>query len=356
MTRHVLVVGGGIAGLASAWELRRAGTRVTLIERRETGRESSWAGAGILSALLPWHYGRPVNRLIHDSLARFPEWIERLRQVAATDPEYRRRGMLVLPPFDAAVADTWLNQHGLGVERMPDAVARAIPAAPGGLWLGHVAQVRNPRILRALREACLAEGVEIQEMTAATGLKSSGGRVSGVITADRLWSADDYLLTTGAWSANLIEGLSPRLPVKPVRGQMLLYETAPGTLPCVVYRDGAYLVPRDDGLILAGSTLEDVGFDISTTRDAEQAIHAFASAILPILADKAPIRHWSGLRPGSPGNVPIIARHPGLANLYLNTGHFRYGVTMAPASAALVAALLLGEKPGIDASAYAWPT
>jgi glycine oxidase len=356
MARHVLVVGGGIAGLASAWELALAGLRVTLIERRETGRESSWAGAGILSALLPWDYGRPVNRLIHDSLARFPAWIERLRQTAATDPEYRRRGMLVLPPFDAAAADTWLNQHGLGLERTPEAVTHAVPEAGAGLWLGHVAQVRNPRILRALREACLASGVDIREMTAATGLKSAGDRVTGVLTAEGAWSADDYVLSTGAWSAQLLESLSPSLPVRPVRGQMLLYESPPGSLPCVVYRAGAYLVPRDDGLILAGSTVEDVGFDTSTTAEAHASIRAFAAGILPDLADRTPIRHWSGLRPGSPENVPIIARHPGLANLYLNTGHFRYGVTMAPASAALLAALLLGQPTRIDATPYAWPS
>jgi glycine oxidase len=215
--------------------------------------------------------------------------------------------------------------------------------------------VRNPRILSALRQACEAEGVSINEMRRVNGLKTAGDQVSGVVTDEGLWHADDYLLTTGAWSVQLLGSLSPNLPVRPMRGQMLLYQTEPGTLPCIVYREGGYLVPRADGLILAGSTIEDVGFDKSNTSDAEQAIRQFAAEILPSLADTEPVQHWSGLRPGSPDNIPIIARHPGLTNLYLNTGHFRYGVTMAPASAALVADLILGRPPIIDALPYSWP-
>ncbi len=355
MAKHVLIVGGGIAGLASAWELARNGLRVILLERQQPGQESSWAGAGILSALLPWDYGRPVNRLIQTSLAQFPMWIAALRQVARTDPEYRPTGMLVLPPFDAQAADRWLNDRALGLDSLPAAVAARVPAAATGLWLSHVAQVRNPRILRALREACESAGVVIHEMSQVTGLKTAGERVSGVMTDERLWQADDYLLTAGAWSAQLLGSLSPNLPVRPMRGQMLLYQTAPGTLPCIVYRAGGYLVPRADGLILAGSTIEDVGFDKATTDVAEQEIRQFATDILPVLAGLEPLRHWSGLRPGTPENIPIIARHPGLTNLYLNTGHFRYGVTMAPASATLIADLILARSPSIDPSPYSWP-
>lgn len=355
MVRRILIVGGGIAGLATAWELARAGARVTLLERRQPGQESSWAGAGILSALLPWDYGPPVNRLINASLARFPKWIDALRQASTTDPEYRQSGMLVLPPYDATAADRWLSAHALSLDDLPRAVAQAVPNANSGLWLSHVAQVRNPRILRALREACLASGVEILESQEATGLKSAGDKVTGINTVNGVWSADDYVLTTGAWSAELLGGLSPRLPIRPMRGQMLLYQTEPGTLPCIVYRSGNYLVPRADGLILAGSTVEDVGFDKTTTDTAYREIHRFAETTLPGLSGMTPLRHWSGLRPGSPGNIPIIARHHGLTNLYLNTGHFRYGVTMAPASAALVADLLLGRPPKIDPTPYSWP-
>jgi len=351
----VLIAGGGIAGLSSAWELARAGLRVSLIERQETGRESSWAGAGILSALLPWDYKRPVTRLLHASLARYPDWIDALRAHSSTDPEYRRTGMLVLPPFDATAADAWLNEHGLHATRLPAGVEATLPDARDGLWLGHVAQVRNPRILRALREACVAAGVEIHEMQDASGFKTAGAHVTGLVTQTGVRTADEYVLTTGAWSAQLLGSLSAHIPVRPIRGQMLLYAAAPGRLPCIVYRAGAYLVPRADGLILAGSTLEDAGFNKTTTEAAYTDIRAFVASLLPDLAATEPVRHWSGLRPGSPDNIPIISRHPVLDNLYMNTGHFRYGVTMAPASAALLADLLLGRSTELDPAAYAWP-
>jgi glycine oxidase len=355
LTRHVLVIGGGVAGLSTAWELARAGVRVTLSERRQTGQESSWAGAGILSALLPWDYGRAVNRLINASLSRYPGWIGELQRSAVTDPEYRTTGMLVLPPFDAAAADIWLNDHALGLRSVPTEFSGILPDAASGLWLDHVAQVRNPRLLRTLREACEGLGVRILESSEATGLKTAGELVTSVLAGDRVFSADQYVLATGAWSTQFLGPLSRGMPVRPMRGQILLYQAAPGTLPCIVYRNGCYLVPRADGIILAGSTIEDVGFDKATTANAYQDIRGFAENNLPALSRLEPIKHWSGLRPGSPANIPIIARHPGLTNLYINTGHFRYGVTMAPASAALLADILLGRTSDIDPSLYRWP-
>jgi glycine oxidase len=135
---------------------------------------------------------------------------------------------------------------------------------------------------------------------------------------------------------------------------MLLYRTKPGRLPCIVHEGGHYLVPRSDGHILAGSSLEEVGFDKATTATAHAELHAFVARMLPDVAAAGPVRHWAGLRPGSPGNVPIIDRHPELINLYANTGHFRYGVTLAPASAEMLAHLALGTASSIDITPYRW--
>jgi glycine oxidase len=121
----------------------------------------------------------------------------------------------------------------------------------------------------------------------------------------------------------------------------------------VVYREGFYMIPRRDGYLLAGSTLEDVGFEAAVTREVRDEIRAKAEAIMPALKGMPIIKHWSGLRPGTPENLPTIGAHPTMQNLYLNTGHFRYGLTMAPASAALISALMLGETPALDASPYA---
>ncbi|HQT26544.1 MAG TPA: FAD-dependent oxidoreductase, partial [Burkholderiales bacterium] len=128
--------------------------------------------------------------------------------------------------------------------------------------------------------------------------------------------------------------------IYPVKGQMLLFES-PGLLDTILFRDGIYLIPRKDGHILAGSTLENAGFDKTVT--AERFLHEKASEMLPALRSFSPVKKWAGLRPGSPGNIPFICRHPKFDNLYINSGHFRYGVTMSPASAKLLASLIFEE-------------
>lgn len=139
-----------------------------------------------------------------------------------------------------------------------------------------------------------------------------------------------------------------------MRGQMLLFKSQPHVLEHVIYQQGIYLIPRLDGHILVGSTVEDVGFDKSTTPETRQDLMSAAFKLLPALSKATLIQHWSGLRPGSPDNVPTIARHPEIENLYANAGHFRYGVTMAPVSADLIAEIILGLPPSLDITAYQW--
>ena len=131
--------------------------------------------------------------------------------------------------------------------------------------------------------------------------------------------------------------------IRPIRGQMLLFKLQPGALDTILYRKGLYLIPRRDGHVLVGSTLEDVGFDKSTDAATRQRLHAAAAELLPALADVQPVQHWAGLRPGSPDNIPIIDRHPDFDNVFVNAGHYRYGVTLAPASAELLVALMEGK-------------
>lgn len=344
MDSDFLIVGGGVIGLSSALELARQGARVTVLERGVCGGESSWAGGGILSPLPPWDYPPAVTDLTQLSCRLFPEWVGRVAEISGIDPEYRVSGLRVMPPFDAEKAAQWCAGHGVRLEQDGE-----------GLWLPDVAQVRNPRLIKALRLALERMGVRIVEQAEVTGVVSTEDRVERLDTTAGPFAAEHYVVAAGAWSKKLLGKQGVQLDIKPVRGQMLLYRAQPGMLRHIILQNGTYLIPRDDGHILVGSTLEDAGFDKATTEEARVALHAWALGMLPQLAQAEFIQQWAGLRPAAPDNIPTIARHPQLENLFLNSGHFRYGVTMAPASAQILANRLFNREQPFDVSSYDWP-
>jgi glycine oxidase len=330
MKNSVLIIGAGAVGCLSALVLAQRGWQVTIVDRGALGGEASWAGGGILFPLLPWDYSDPVNQLALAGAARYPQLCEELRDTTGINPEYQACGMRVLPPFDERTALAWCQAHGLEAELQQ-----------GELWLPQVAQVRNPRLMQSLKAKLQMLGVVLYEHTELLPLQAESGNVTGWRSQNgRNFAANAYVLTAGAWSRPLLGAHVLPVELKPMRGQMLLYRLPPNALENILFQDDFYLIPRLDGHILAGSTVEDVGFDKSTTAEAARELAAKAHALLPQLADAPLLRHWSGLRPGSPENQPVIARHPGLDNLYLNTGHFRYGVTMAPESAHRLTELL----------------
>ncbi|MGK2950990.1 MAG: NAD(P)/FAD-dependent oxidoreductase, partial [Thiobacillus sp.] len=181
-----------------------------------------------------------------------------------------------------------------------------------------------------------------------------GGRVMAVQTGTETLPADTVVLATGAWSGLGLAGLAATPHIRPIRGQMLLFKLEPGALDTILYRNGLYLIPRRDGHVLVGSTLEDAGFDKATDAATRQRLHAEAAELLPALAAMQPVQHWAGLRPGAPDNIPVIDRHPDFDNVFVNTGHYRYGVTMAPASAELLVDLMEGKPPALDPAPYRW--
>jgi glycine oxidase len=160
----------------------------------------------------------------------------------------------------------------------------------------------------------------------------------------------------GAWSGELLKTAGVSLPMAPVRGQMLLFRAAPGLLKRMVMRHYRYLIPRRDGRILAGSTLEQVGFDKATTRSAAEKLHRAALELVPALEDCPVEHHWTGLRPGNLSGVPYIGEHPAWKGLYVSTGHYRNGVVLAPASARLLADMALSRPHSLDPAPYALPT
>lgn len=285
-----------------------------------------------------------VNRLTSAGAALYPRWIAELEQASGLSAEYLVCGMEVQPPFDAQQALDWCGGNGVP----------ASMTANKNLRLAAVAQVRPPRLIAALKQTLLSRGVILQENLEVARLENHAGHVTGVATPDGILQASEYLLTTGAFTSNLLINNSFLSNFRPVRGQMLLFQSPPGALKTILYRDGQYVVPRRDGHILVGSTVEEIGFDKHTTEVGKQELYQAGTSIWPDLAKAKLVGHWAGLRPGSPGNIPLMDRHPTLHNLYISTGHFRYGLTMAPAAAKLMADLISGVTPAIDPTPYTW--
>lgn len=347
-----LIIGAGAIGLTSALPLLEAGYRVTLAERGAAGQEASWAGGGIMSPLCPWDYQESVNRLALRGMGMLDDAAAMLHATTGIDPEYQRCGMLLLPPYRKELAVQWCAQHRFPMQLVE--LADYLPAQHGeGLLLPEVAQVRNPRLLRALRRRVEMLGGTILEQCEVQKFALADGRVAALQTSQGRLEADAYIVTAGAWSRALLGEYALKLDVRPIRGQMLLFKFDAPPFRQILLRESLYFIPRRDGHLLVGSTLEDVGFDKSVTTEASDDLMRQVSEIFPDWRAE-PIRQWSGLRPGSPDNIPTIGRHPQLDNLYANTGHFRYGVTMSLASAELLRNEIEGEPQPLDTSAYRW--
>lgn len=356
---RILVVGGGAIGLLSARLLAEAGVEVCLLDQGALGGESSWAGGGIVSPLYPWRYSAAVTALAHWSQDFYPRLGEQLLAEAGIDPEVHVTGLYWLDLEDEAAALAWAGREQRPLRRVEMAqVYRAVPALARGfthaLQMSGVANVRNPRLIKALRAALLQmPNVSLHEQCAVTGFIREADRVCGVRTVQGDFRADRVVVAAGAWSGELLKSLALDLPVEPVKGQMILYKCAEDFLPSMVLANGRYAIPRRDGHILIGSTLEHAGFDKTPTTVALASLKASAQALLPALAEAEVVGHWAGLRPGSPEGIPFIGPVPGHDGLWLNCGHYRNGLVLAPASCRLLVDLLLGHEPIVDPAPYA---
>jgi glycine oxidase len=354
----VLVVGAGVMGMLSALRLAQEGLSVCILERGDAGREASWAGGGIVSPLYPWRYSSAVAALAHWSQSQYRQLADSLLQETGIDPGYYLSGLYWLDLEDHEAARSWLCHQQYSFEELPghQIRGRVPPLSEGfsaGLYLSEVANIRNPHLLKALRAALArCPGVELKECCEVRGLAVENGRVTGVNVADGLISADKVLVTAGAWSSPLLGSINATIPIEPVKGQMILYKREPNFLPAIVLANGRYAIPRKDGYILVGSTLERVGFDKTPTAEALASLKASAETLLPGLAEAQVIGQWAGLRPGSPEGVPFIGEVPEFPGLWLNCGHYRNGLVLAPASCRLLVDLMLGREPIVDPAPY----
>lgn len=343
----IIVVGAGIAGLTSALALERDGASVVVLDRHYAGTEASWAGGGILCPLYAWRYPMPVLRLAAEGMRRYPALLDSLD--SPVDPERWVTGMEILDPLGDGET---VESIGATLESVGIAHQWRRQDEAHALWLPEVANVRNPYLLDALTDTLRARGIELREHCAAEGLLLENGRVTGVATGQGEMQADRVVVTAGAWSESLIPGL-PDGSLFPVRGQMLRLEPRPENgLERILMDEGVYLIPRRDGSVVVGSTVENAGFDKTVDESAQARLHATACRLWPQLAGARITHRWAGLRPGSADELPLLGDHPAIGGLWANTGGYRNGLAMAPAAAELLADRMAGRETRLDATPY----
>lgn len=347
---------------------------MTVVSRDRRRSTASWAASGIFPPA-----PEPVAADAEPSAALTAlsdrlhwQWAGELRAETGIDTGLVRCGGIYVPPPGQpletlqAEADAWRSRGAAAewldgpalVEAEPAlAVAVAAGRLTGGMLLPAEARIRPSRHLEALERSCRIRGVEIREDTAVTGIETVGDRVQ-IVRLETPHGAEAIrpactVLAAGAWSGALAEQLGLALDTRPIRGQIALLRFPRQWLGHVVNRGLEYLVPREDGHLLVGSTLEDAGFDATTTQDAIEELLALAADLLGDLADARVEATWAGLRPGSPDGLPTLGLVPGMSNAFVATGHYRAGIHQSPGTAVILADLVEGRSPPIPLAAFA---
>ncbi len=358
----VLIVGGGIMGCASAWELARHGLKVTVLERSVPGAEASSAAAGIIGAQAEAHAAGPMATLSLLSRARYPRWQKALHAATGIDVGFRESGLLRVG-FDRktverlAAETSWQRKQKLGVERLGARQVRALepslgPRVVGGVNFPGDGRVDPRLLLRALHIAAQGAGVEFRTGAYVRSVLERAGRARGVVLEDGSEvRADQVVVAAGSWTT-LVEGLELRAgAVRPARGQIVELVAPRPLVSRVVFGPRCYIVPRDDGRMLVGSTLEFVGYRRQVTARAVRDLLDAALELVPELGDASPGNSWSNFRPYTDDELPLIGAS-GIAGLTLATGHYRTGILLAPITAEIVSALVRSKRPPMPLDAF----
>ena len=353
----VIVIGAGIIGLLTALRLKQQGVDVTILEKGKVAREASWAGAGILCPIHPWLYPDSFSELVNASLDLYPDFQNELEAETGHDIQRIQSGLLI-PCFSGdkihhqAAAARWSEKFGWDMQHLNPEQALAVeptlsPNVDEALLWPDVYQVRNPELLKAVLLYLQKLGVPmVEDSEVVKLLEDKQGQGIGVQTiAGKTYDADTVLLAAGSWSQSLAEQSGFSLDVQPVKGQIVLLKTKPNTLKHIIKHDDAYFVPRRDGRILVGASMENVGFARGNTEEVFNELMAATHRLMPELADAEVEHQWMGFRPGSADGLPFLGEVEPKPGLWIATGHYRNGVALAPITAKLMADWMLGVQP-----------
>jgi glycine oxidase len=364
----VAIAGGGLIGCSIALELAESGLRVVVFDRQEPGREASWAAAGMLSPGPDAPGALPIVPLGKDSLRRYPEFVERVEEISGQRVAFSANGTIELfaGPNASVARDAMVTQHrslAIAIEPVSMDAARGRepfvgPDIAAAAWLPDEATVEPRALMSAVIAACKKRGVEFRTGQSVRALSRDGDVCAGVVAGTEKISTRHVVIAAGSFCGDIeisdgpeTAAISQFAPTYPVRGQMLALRHPGVQITRVLRSERAYLVPRADGRLIAGSTLENVGFNKEVTPEGLHKILDGVREMVPALHDADIVETWAGLRPGTSDGLPIIG-HTSLGGLFVATGHYRNGVLLAPATAAIIRDLIVVGKTEMNIDAF----
>jgi glycine oxidase len=339
----VIVVGAGVIGLSLACELRRAGLSVIVLERHQPGREASWAAGGMIA----WCEAGPhpaFHDLARASAEMYPAFLRTLQDESGVDVDFRGHGKIRFrTEGDDEVAALGRTLHEDELRQMEPGLEYRAPAV-----LLPEASVDPRQLVNALLKSALHLGAEVDSGAEVVQVETRDGRATGAITTKTQYFANTVVNCAGAWAGQLPP---VDIPTRPVKGQILCLVRKPLAVRHNIYGLDIYLVPRSDGRVLVGATVENVGFDKRVEPDVLQRFHQTAAKLVPQLGEARIHDDWAGLRPGTPDGLPILGK-TSLEGYFVATGHYRDGIMLAPITARLMTELIVGENCQTDIRAF----
>jgi glycine oxidase len=355
-----VIIGGGIIGCSLARLLAGEKLRVAVAERGAPGEEASWAAAGMLAPSAEATGESPLFDLAWASIKMYPALAAELQSETGIDPQYRAEGTLFLyeneQEREAMLRSViWQRKAGISIDELSTSGLRErepelSPAAPGGFYLAEDHQIDNRLLMRALVESCRRRGVEFLLGKTVRQVERNGHGASGVLMENEKIAAGRVVNTAGAWAGLVsIPGLPPA-PIRPVKGHIIALENPQAPLRHVVRSHRVYLVPRRDGRVIVGSTMEEAGFDKTPRAGPVARLLGAAQQVCPVLEKSRIADIWAGLRPAAPDSLPLLGP-TSLDGYWVALGHFRNGILLAPVTARILSSWLLTGKPAIPVDA-----
>ncbi|MBD2848191.1 glycine oxidase ThiO [Paenibacillus sp. IB182496] len=365
MKPRLLVLGGGIIGLACAYAAQRRGWSVTLVEPGELGGQASGAAAGMLAPFTE-NPDQPDDffRLCQDSLQRYPAWLEELERATGIEVQYRRTGSLSLALHEADLLHLrarwrWQTAWGARAELLDGAQLRRLEpqlgaAAIAALYSPAESHVYAPLLVQALELACRGAGVRlIAQAGAISGPEPGYGHERIGLSGGETLTADKVLVCAGAWTTDYAAALGLRLPVHPIRGQICAYRMTPGTIRHMLFSSQAYWVEKANGTLVCGASEDVAGYDTRVTARGIDRLVRVTPRLLPQLEGAEPAHRWAGLRPATVDGRPLLGPVPGRPRVLVAAGHYRNGILLAPATAEAIAELLEEREPALPLADFA---